>query len=230
MAVKTYLYRRSGVTDADLVPFLAGGAGAVVGVTVNDANTAITVDEAHKDDLDDAMASFGYLFVREYIDPAPIVARTDFGVLAADPVGSTPGAGDYYFNTSLQLEMRYDSLRAKWLSDETVTFLFGRNNNTAVDQYYRAGDDRVMSASEGLLAVRSGTVVSLGWTRTDSDAATFDIVANGGSLGTVASAATSGRDITLNLDFTFNQILAVRNTGANPTSNVTAWLRLKWRV
>ena len=42
MAIKTYLYRAAGVTDADLVPLLATGAGATVG-SVSCANSLLIV-------------------------------------------------------------------------------------------------------------------------------------------------------------------------------------------
>jgi len=231
MAIKTYLYRAAGIVDADLVPLLAGGAGATVGTPINDTLTPVTVDDSHKQDLDDAMASLGYNFVAEYTGPAPITTRMDWGVWPTDPSGITPGPGDYYYNSSLQMEMQYDPLRTKWLSSEAIDFVFGRNGNTNVGQYYRTVNGRVMSASLGWYAVRSGTVVSLGYTRGDSDAATFEITANGAQIATVASAATGGRDITLDADFTFGQVLAARNqAGGSVTSDVTGWIRVKWRV
>ena len=133
--------------------------------------------------------------------------------------------------------MRYDSTRGKWLSVESAEFHFGRDGNTAVGQYYRAADGRVMGPIGanflGWYAIRSGTVVSLGYTRSDSDQAVFDIVQDGTSIATVSSTATGGRDVTINADFTFGDVLAVLNqagAGNNPTSNVIGWIRVKWRV
>jgi len=231
MALKTYLYRAEGVTDADLVSLLAAGAGATVGTPVNQTLVPITVDEIHKDDLDDAMASLRYSYVAEYTDPAPIVARRNYGVLVSDPVGTTPGAGDYYYNSSLQMEMQYDSLRSKWLSVESTQFTFGRDGNTMIGQYYRSSaDGRVMSDTIGWQAVRSGTVVSLGFTRSDTSSATFEIVADGTGIGEVSTSAASGRDVSLDADFTFNQILAARNKSTGDTTrNVVAWIRVRWR-
>jgi len=232
MAIKTYLYRASRITVDDLTPLLAVGASPVIGSVINDSLTPITLDELDKPDLDDAMASHGYVFVREYTDPAPIVARTDYGVLSADPVGATPVAGDYYYNSVLQMEMKYDGLRGKWLSVESATFEWGRSRSVQPGDYFRAGDRRPMSSTEGFLAIRSGTVVGLGYTRTDALAGSFDIMADGVSLGTVPTSATVGRSVSLNSDFTFTQVLAVRNApaSANNLSNATGWIRVKWRV
>lgn len=231
MAIKTYLYRAPGVRDADLDPLLAAGANPSVGIPLNDSLTPVTVDEVHKADLDDAMASLGYEYVSEYTDPSPIISRRDFGVLGVDPVGVSPNPGDYYYNTSLQMEMKYDSLRSKWLSVETAEFIFGRDGRTNTGQFYRTADGRVMSSSLGWHAVRSGTIVSLGYTRDNNDVAVFEVTADGGAVASVASSTAKGRNITLNADFTFGQVLAARNQlGGNPTSNVVAWIRVKWRV
>jgi len=231
MAITTYLYRAPGVRNADLAPLLAIGAGATVGVPLNDSLTPVTVDSAHKIDLDDAMASLGYEFVSIYTDPAPIVGRRDFGVLAANPVGVVPGAGDYYYNSSLQMEMTYDSLRSKWLSIESTEFIFGRNGTTNIGQYYRTADGRVMTPTLGWYAVRSGTVVSLGYTRANALASTFEITADGVTIAALASAATSGRSVSLNSDFTFGQVLGARNQNpGNVTTEVTGWVRVRWSV
>jgi len=54
---------------------------------------------------------------------------------------------------------------------------------------------------------------------------------DGASLATVASAAISGKDVTLNADFSADEILAVRNqAGGNATTNVQGWVKLRWRV
>ena len=230
MAIKTYLYRPLSLTSADLDPLLASGASPVVGAPLPDSQVPITVDEVHKEDLDDAMSSFGYIFVAEYTGGVPLVSRTDYGVLASNPSGVTPVNGDMYYNSVLDMEMRYDSVRGKWLSIEAATFVFGRDNNVPSGVYFRGADGQVMSATEGWLAIRSGTVVGLGWTRADADAADFQITANGSTISTVPSSAISGRLNTLNDDFSFTNVLAARNGGANTMSNVSAWIRVKWRV
>lgn len=231
MAIKTYLYRAPGVGDEDLDPLLAVGANPTVGPPLNDSLTPITIDDSDKADLDDAMESLGYEYVSEYTDPAPIVGRRDYGVLATDPAGTTPGPGDYYYNTSLQMEMKYDSLRSKWLSVETTEFIFGRDGATNIGQFYRTADGRVMSPSLGWYTVRSGTVISLGYTRGNAVAATFEITANGVAISSLVSASSAGRSITLNDDFTFGQVLGARNRNPGAvTTEVTGWIRVKWRV
>lgn len=155
----------------------------------------------------------------------------NYGKSPTNPALPAPVDGDTYYNTVLRMQMTYDGFRGKWLSVEAETMHFGRDGNTQAGQYYRAADGRVMSATLGWYAERSGTVVSMTYTRTDSDSATFNIVANGGSIATVASSATGGRDITLNADFTFGDIIAVLNqAGGNATSNVIAKIRVRWRV
>lgn len=155
----------------------------------------------------------------------------NYGKSAANPAAPAPADGDTYYNTVLRMQMTYDGFRGKWLSVEAESLHFGRDGNTRAGQFYRAADGRVMSSTLGWYTERSGTVVSLTYTRTDADAATFEIVADGVAVAAVASAATKGRDISLNADFTFGQILAVLNqAGGNTTSNVIAKIRVRWRA
>lgn len=205
-----------------------GGSGGVNDHTLLLGPSLVWAASAHTG-TPNMLAGFDALGAATYY-AIPGGGRTDYGALATDPV-AVPADGDKYYNTSLQMEMRYDALRSKWLSVESTEFLFGRDGNTNLGQYYRTSDGRVMSAALGWYAVRSGTVVSLGYTRTDADAATFEITSNGATIASVASSATGGRDITLNANFSFGQVLAARNAAAgNVTSDVVGWIRVKWRV
>ena len=150
---------------------------------------------------------------------------------AADPTTPAPSDGDRYYNTALDMEMRYDSTRSKWLSVETSVMEFGRNGNTGGGSYYRGPGNRAYSSASGRTAEFNGTIVSVSYTRTDTDSATFEVTANGTGIATLASSAAAGKDVTLNGNFTADQILAVKNqTGSNTTRNVLGWIRVKWRV
>jgi len=162
--------------------------------------------------------------------PSASGGRRDWGASATDPVG-TPSDGDAYYNTVLDMLMEYDSTRAKWLSVESAIFYFGRAANTAPGSYYKGVDGVTLGAATGWNAFHNGTVVALAYTRDDSDSATFEVTNDGASLATVASAAISGKDVTLNADFSADEILAVRNqAGGNATTNVQGWVKLRWRV
>jgi len=153
-------------------------------------------------------------------------------VLAADPVGPSV-AGDVYYNSVLQMEMYYDSVRGKWLSTEAVTLFFGRTGNTGSGAFYRGPGNRAYSAVQGRTADFPGTVVSLSYTRSDTDAATFEVTADGASIvgSTVASSAVKGKDTALDGDFAANVVLGIKNqAGGNTTRNVHGWVRLKWRA
>lgn len=147
-----------------------------------------------------------------------------------DPVG-TPAEGDIYYNTTLDMQMQYDSVRGKWLSTESIFLPFGRQGNVNTGQYYRGINGRIFSSTIGWNAIYDGTVVSVAYTRTDSDAATFEIVSNGSTIASLASAGTSGSDNSINADFSSGDIIAARNASAgNRTSNVQGWIRIKWRA
>ena len=157
----------------------------------------------------------------------------NYGNSATNPTVPTPSDGDVYYNTVLRMWMSYDGARAKWLSVEAQEFTFGRNGNTAIGVYFQAGGGgRIMSATEGFYAFRSGTICSMAYTRTGAAAATFNFVANGASIATVNSVAAAGRDANMNADFVFGDVLSVLNSAAsaNPMSNVIATFRVKWRV
>lgn len=148
---------------------------------------------------------------------------------STDPTTPTPAEGDRYYNTTLEMEMRYDGSRSKWLSVETTTLIFADQGNLPNGAYMNMGVLRTSSA-RGYTAPFNGTVVSLSYTRDDSDAATFAVTAGGTTISSVASSATSGRDNTLNNNFNQDAILAARNDGANGIDSPHCVVRLKYRV
>ena len=87
-----------------------------------------------------------------------------------------------------------------------------------------------MSATDGFIAASAGTVAGLGYTRSDSDAATFEVTAAGTAVAELASAALKGKSNTLSGNFAADAVLGVRNkTGSNTTSNVIGWFKVRWR-
>ena len=157
---------------------------------------------------------------------------TYYGTSAGLPTPRAGGFqdGDKFYDTNLDMEMRYDATRAKWLSVEAMICHFGRQGNNAAATYYRAIDGQVMSSTQGWYMPHNGTIVALGYTRSDSDAATFDVVEGGTSRATLASAATSGVSTSLDGNFSAGGILAVLNqAGGNTTTNVIAWVKVRFR-
>jgi hypothetical protein len=158
---------------------------------------------------------------------------THYGKSATNPTARAGGFqdGDLYYNTALHMQMAYDSSRAKWLSVQSETFSFGRNGNTLAAGYYQGTGSISMSSTIGYTAENNGCIVAMGYTRSDVDAATFDIVEGGTSRATLASSAVSGSSATLNGNFSSGGVLAVQNqSGGNTTSNVLGWVKVKWRI
>jgi hypothetical protein len=154
----------------------------------------------------------------------------DYGASAADPVAPAPADGDTYRNTAIDQQMYYDGTRAKWLGD-SAQIAFGRAGNVGSGAYYRGIDRRSFSASNGRDAEHNGTVVAISYTRNDSDAATFEAVADGSTIATLASSATSGSSSALDGDFAAGQVLAARNqAGGNTTSQTMGWITIRWRA
>lgn len=159
------------------------------------------------------------------------VGLRDYGASATDPTTPTPADGDAYWNTTLKMQMYYDGSRSKWLSVNTSEIAFGRNGNTGPGAYYRGPANRAYSGTNGRHADHDGTVVAMTYTRNDTDAATFEVMADGVSISTLPSAATGGSDSTLDDDFNSGQVLGVRNQGGgNATSQVMGWVTIRWRA
>ena len=155
----------------------------------------------------------------------------NYGKSATDPAAPTPGDGDGYYNTALNMRMTYDGSRSKWLSERTAELWFGRSGNTGTGAYYRGPGNRAYSSTIGRNATHDGTIVSLTYTRADSDAATFQITADGVTISTLASAAQKGESTTLDNDFSAGAVLGARNAaGGNTTRHVHGWAVIRWRA
>lgn len=163
------------------------------------------------------------------VNTAEVGGQTFWGALASDPISAS--TGDMYYNTAIGMMMYYDSLRSKWLSVESATVQFGRNGPTQAGQYFRGIDGRVLSDSIGFCGLRNGTVVSITYTKSDSNPAIIEVTSNGSQIATLPAASTSGRDLSTNADFNFGDIVSARNhlAGAD-TEDVQGWLRIKWRT
>ena len=157
---------------------------------------------------------------------------TYYGSNAGVPTATGSGFqdGDKFYDTDLDMEMRYDATRGKWLSVEAAYFQFGRQNNVPAGVYYRGPDRQIMSATDGFIAAYNGTVVGLGYTRADTDAATYEVVAGGTATAELASAALKGKSNALDGNFAADAVLAVRNkAGSNTTSDTIGWFKVRWR-
>jgi hypothetical protein len=148
---------------------------------------------------------------------------------ATDPTLPAPAEGDRYYNTTLEMEMRYDGSRSKWLSVETITIDVSDQGTLNSGSYFQVGTLR-MSSTRGFPAFYNGTVVSIGYTRGDTDAAAIAVTSGGTTIASLASTAVSGTDNTLDGNFSSGAVLGVRNDGPNALTDGIAWVRLKWRA
>lgn len=150
---------------------------------------------------------------------------------ATDPAVPAPADGDRYYNTSINEEMRYDGSRSKWLSVSGLSIQSGRNGNTGVNRFYRGVNGMTLNAGDRGFSVPQGTLVYLAMSRTDSDAATLEILVNGVVIATLlTNASGSTLDLTVNADHAAG-LLSFRNqAGGNTTSNVQIVAITKRRV
>ena len=117
------------------------------------------------------------------------------------------------------------------MSVETATFQFGRNGSTAAGSYYRGINGMTFTNTRGYPALHNGTVVALGYTRSDSDYARFQVRASGSTISWEDSTDTEGVVNDLDDNFDQDDVLSVRNSGGgNTTSNVQGWITVRWRA
>ena len=161
-----------------------------------------------------------------------VAGQRNYGAQGSDPSSPTPVNGDIYYNTVLSQMMCYDGSRSKWLSIETSTIYFGRNGGTLAGVYYRGIDGMAFSSLWGFIAPYNGTVIGIGYTRSGTNAATFEVTADGVATGAeLASSSSSGKSIVLNSNFSADAILGIRNKAASDTTyEVQGWVRIKWRA
>lgn len=158
--------------------------------------------------------------------------RMDYGTSSTDPTSPAPTGGDIYYNTVLDMEMRYDVARGKWLSVEAPIFKFSRNGNTAVGSFYRSTDGNTFTPTDGIATDNSGTVIAMAITRDDTDAAVFEVTEGGSQIAFMSSSAILTTDNSLDGDFDAGSVLGARNasTDSNTTSDVHGWFKVKWRI
>lgn len=153
-----------------------------------------------------------------------------FGVLATDPVGGSPSAGDKYYNTTLNQEMYYDTSRGKWLS---VALLFdgcGLNGSTPANTFYRRFNGLSLAAGTGPFLPK-GTLVGISYGTTSAVSHTFEVLVGG---VVIASLASGGNDTAynsaVNVDFNQGKFSARNASGSATTPNLQATIYYRLRA
>lgn len=127
--------------------------------------------------------------------------RRDYGARATNPSSPSPGAGDRYYNTTLNHEMQYDASRGKWLSVATLMDGAGVNGRTRDGDYFRRFHGMTMSATRGPY-VQKGTIVRIGFTNLYSAKLTYDVLVNGSVVASLNSGGSAtADDDQINADF-----------------------------
>lgn len=149
---------------------------------------------------------------------------------ATDPVSPVPADGDRYWNTSLEMEMRYDGSRSKWLSVAMASFCFSRDS-TSAGSYFRTGET-TMTSTRGYNMPYNGTIVAMGLTRGSTTTATIEATAAGVQIATlVMGTATKAKSNTLNADIAADAVLGARNlSGGNQVDTAIGYIAVRWRV
>lgn len=154
------------------------------------------------------------------------------GTFAADPVVPAAG-GETYFNSTINSTMVYDLSRTKWLSIANIMYGFSRNGNTAAGSYFNMTGGILMTPTvTGYPTAVNATLVTIQISRTDLDAVTIEVAADGVAVGeiTLGANVTSGTAI-LNADITHPAILTTRvKSGTNTVTDCAGTFAIKLRV
>jgi hypothetical protein len=165
------------------------------------------------------------------IDPADTInGIRHYGALAADPVSPAPSAGDMYYNTVLNQEMRYDASRSKWLSVAVLFEGCGRNGTTGANAFYQKFNGIITALTYGPIVPR-GTIVSIGYGSQNAVAHTFEVLVNGVVVASLASGGSNAvYDDTFNVDID-EGLMSFRNAaGSGTTTNLQATVQYKLRI
>jgi hypothetical protein len=216
-----YYIIKNDITATGLVTIETSGVGTAGITTLAELLPGDTATVVHGDN-DDWTAS---------VDSVAAGNRR-FPDSTTDPTTPTPTEGDRYYNTTLEMEMQFDGSRSKFLSVESVIFLFGGRGNVGAGAFFIGLDNLSLGTASGWTAKFNGTITGLGFTRTNTATATIEIVEGGTTRATLATGtATSGSSAALDGDFTQGGILAARNqTGGNNITDSQNWFQVKWRA
>lgn len=218
--------------DFDHVNFVGAGVVATDGgskvATVTIAGGGGGGDLGDLDDVEVGSAASGNYLVYDGANWNPSAVK-EYPPSDGNPAGATPSAGDKYYDTGINHEMRYDGVRGKWLSVATFFEGAGRNGTTSAGGFYRRFNGMIETTILGG-PVQQGTIVYIGQTRSDTDVATLGILVNGSLVATQASTAVIVQNSNVNVDFA-SGIMSLRNeAGSNTTSSLQASIQYKLRA
>lgn len=245
----------SGTVPVAELPAAALSSGDVVGPAVAVDNNLVSFDLTTGKLIQDSGVSASNIPTGI---PVPVVeggtgsttatgARTELGV---DPTGFVNGvrifppdiddpiaisAGDMYYNTALQMDMRWDAVREKWLSVNETIMTFGHNGEVAAGVYFDGKSNITFTATNGFNLPGNGTVVAMGLARDNTTAIVIELTSNGNAIagGSLATLLTSESSSAIDAGFTSagGAVMGARNhQGSDVCLNLQGWARIKWSV
>jgi len=152
-----------------------------------------------------------------------------YGASATNPVSPAPGAGDHYYNTTINHEMAYDASRSKWLSVSSFFDGAGRNGTQGGNSFYRRFNGMVMNVTEGPI-IRTGTITGFSFTTASAVTHTAEVLVGGVVITSLSSGGSaSASNFSFNNDFSTG-IMSVRNAvGSSTTNNFQCTVHYKLR-
>jgi len=211
-----------------------GPAGSGSTITVKDDGTAVTGSPFDTLNFENGtVAQDGSILTQVNIDLSYTNGIRHYGALSSDPVPGggipSPNAGDQYYNTTINHDMRYDVSRSKWLSVATFMDGAGRNGTVTASTFYRRWNGMVLAAAQGP-PIPTCTIVRIGYSTSTAVTHTYEVLVGGVVIASLASGgAASATDDTVNADASAG-ILSSRNAaGSSTTTNLQSVIYYKLR-
>lgn len=148
---------------------------------------------------------------------------------------SNPSNGDMFFRTDLNMVFQYDSTRTKWLSSDRQIFTCGKNSVVAGTTGYMGIADLTFTSTEGFIMPRNGTITSVNYRNANTVTRNIEFRVNNSTTNRVVltlTAATSGSNLAVNLDFNANdiiQVVAIAGAAGNTVARSIAEFEVAWR-
>jgi len=146
----------------------------------------------------------------------------------SDPGGS-PYPGDQYFNLTLQEQMRYDSVRAKWLSVGTLAIQAGRYVSTGAGIPYRAVGYVQFSTTAGIPVPKS-TIVYLAIQTENVVSSTLEVYQGVSLVGSLAHTGNFTEDVSADIDLAAGHLGFANAAGGAAVTNGQILAVLKRRA
>ena len=144
----------------------------------------------------------------------------DYGQSATNPASPTPTNGSRYFNTTVNRPAVYNSTLGKWVGMAPTPYPFGHSGSGLGTSTRLRCVGLASDADAAYEQPFDQVLIGYGYARSDSDSSEFEVMVNASTIkSTIATAATRGSSMALNVDIDANDELWAR-VGASAANSM----------